>query len=65
MPYKLGNKTDYLPTEAADAGKALEDTRLLQGYPAELVKLMRAATALDPNDRPYPMEFGRLFEAAL
>src|SRR5690606_12421812 len=43
----------------------LEDPRLLTGYPAELVKLMRAATALDPNDRPYPMEFGRAFEAAL
>jgi serine/threonine-protein kinase len=43
----------------------LEDIRLLQGYPTELVKLMRAATAVDPKDRPYPMEFGRAFEAAL
>ena len=43
----------------------LEDPLLLDGYPAELVKLMRAATALDPKDRPYPMEFGRAFEAAL
>lgn len=43
----------------------LEDTRLLPHYPVELVKLMRAATALDPNDRPRPMEFGRAFEAAL
>jgi hypothetical protein len=43
----------------------LEDPALLDGYPAELVKLMRAATALDPKDRPYPMEFGRAFEAAL
>lgn len=43
----------------------LEDARLLPGYPAELIKLMRAATALDPNDRPYPMEFGRAFESAL
>ncbi len=43
----------------------LEDPSLLAGYPAELVKLMRAATATDPKDRPYPMEFGRAFEAAL
>lgn len=43
----------------------LDDARLLTNYPAELVKLMRAATALDPNDRPRPMEFGRGFEAAL
>ncbi len=43
----------------------LEDPALLTGYPAELVKLMRAATALDPKDRPYPMDFGRAFEAAL
>lgn len=43
----------------------LEDLRLLKGYPAELVKLMRAATALDPKDRPRPMEFGRAFEACL
>ncbi len=43
----------------------LEDVRLLNGYPAELIKLMRAATALDPNDRPRPMEFGRAFESAI
>ena len=43
----------------------LEDPALLDGYPAGLVRLMRAATALDPSDRPYPMEFGRAFEAAL
>lgn len=43
----------------------LEDPSLLAGYPAELVKLMRAATALDPADRPHPLEFGRAFEAAL
>ena len=34
-------------------------------YPAELIKLMRAATAIDPNDRPHPMEFGRAFEGCL
>jgi serine/threonine-protein kinase len=43
----------------------LEDGRLLPGYPAELIKLMRAATALDPNDRPRPVEFGRAFEASI
>ena len=43
----------------------LEDPKLLRGYPAELVKLMRAATAIDPNDRPRPMEFGRTFEASI
>lgn len=43
----------------------LEDVRRLNGYPAELIKLMRAATALDPNDRPRPMEFGRSFEACI
>lgn len=43
----------------------LEDARLLPGYPAEMIKLMRAATALDPNDRPRPMEFGRAFEACI
>ena len=43
----------------------LEDARRLNGYPAELIKLMRAATALDPNDRPRPMEFGRAFEACI
>lgn len=43
----------------------LEDPARLEGYPAELVRLMRAATALDPKDRPHPMEFGRLFEKCL
>lgn len=42
-----------------------EDVKLLASYPAELIKVMRAATSLDPNDRPYPIEFARLFEAAL
>ncbi len=37
----------------------------LGGYPAALVKLMRAATALEWKDRPTPLEFGREFEAAL
>lgn len=43
----------------------LEDVSLIKGYPAELVKLMRAATALDPKDRPFPLDFGRAFEACL
>ena len=37
----------------------------LGGYPAALVKLMRAATALDWKDRPTPLEFGREFVDAL
>jgi serine/threonine-protein kinase len=42
-----------------------EDPARLKGYPADLVKLMRAATAIDPKDRPFPMEFGRAFESCL
>ncbi len=43
----------------------LEDASLLKNYPSEIIKVMRAATALDPNDRPFPMEFARAFEAGL
>ncbi|NLE86119.1 MAG: serine/threonine protein kinase [Myxococcales bacterium] len=43
----------------------LEDPERVQGYPAALTKLLRAATALDPRDRPTPLEFGRAFEACL
>lgn len=43
----------------------LEDPARVAGYPAALVKLLRAATALDPRDRPTPLEFGRAFEACL
>jgi eukaryotic-like serine/threonine-protein kinase len=43
----------------------LEDVERLRGYPAGLVKLMRAATAKDPNDRPSPMELGREFVTLL
>ncbi|MFO0553094.1 MAG: serine/threonine-protein kinase [Polyangiaceae bacterium] len=43
----------------------LEDPERLRGFPAGIVKLMRAATARDPKDRPTPMEFGRSFAAAL
>jgi hypothetical protein len=42
-----------------------EEAKLLAGYPSELIKVMRSATSLDPNDRPYPMEFSRAFEAAI
>jgi serine/threonine-protein kinase len=37
----------------------------LRVYPSAIQRLMRAATALDPRDRPTPMEFGRAFVAAL
>ncbi len=43
----------------------LEDPSLVQSYPAALVKLLRAATAISPKDRPQPMEFGRAVEACL
>ncbi len=42
-----------------------EDPERLKPYPAEVAKLLRAATALKPSDRPSPIEFGRAFAAAL
>ncbi len=42
-----------------------EDGTRLHAYPTEVAKLMRAATALEPRDRPMPLELGRLFAAAL
>jgi serine/threonine-protein kinase len=42
-----------------------EDASRLATYPAALVKLMRAATAKDPRDRPQPLEFGREFVKGL
>ncbi len=42
-----------------------EDIERLKTYPAAMAKLLRAATALDPNDRPHPMDFGRAFAEAL
>ena len=39
----------------------LEDPSRTSMYPAALIKLMRAATAKDPKDRPMPIEFGRAF----
>jgi serine/threonine-protein kinase len=37
----------------------------LKTYPAEIAKLLRAATVKEPRDRPTPMEFGRAFVGAL
>ncbi len=42
-----------------------EDASRLRAYPAGIAKLLRAATQKDPRDRPWPIEFGRDFAAAL
>ncbi|MEM7153433.1 MAG: serine/threonine-protein kinase [Myxococcota bacterium] len=42
-----------------------EDDSPLRVYPTEVAKLLRAATAMNPADRPYPMEFARAFAEAL
>jgi len=42
-----------------------EDLERLKSFPAATAKLLRAATARDPADRPSPMEFGRAFVATL
>ena len=42
-----------------------EDSERLRSYPAGIAKLLRAATAKEPGDRPTPIEFGREFVAAL
>ena len=42
-----------------------EDAARLRGYPAPIARLLRAATALSPTDRPSPLEFGKEFGAAL
>ncbi len=42
-----------------------EDAERLRVYPAAVAKLLRAATAREPRDRPFPLEFGREFVAAL
>ena len=41
-----------------------EDPERLRVFPTVVGKLLRGATALDPNDRPHPFEFGRAFAAA-
>ncbi len=42
-----------------------EDDERLRTYPAAVAKLLRAATAKEPKDRPSPMEFAREFVTAL
>jgi serine/threonine-protein kinase len=42
-----------------------EDGERLRSYPAAMAKIMRAATARDPADRPSPLELGRAFASAL
>lgn len=41
----------------------LEDPERVKDLPAGLEKLLRAATAHDPKDRPHPMDFAREFAA--
>jgi len=41
------------------------DPERLRGWPVAIVKLLRAATAMQPKDRPTPLEFGREFGSAL
>jgi serine/threonine-protein kinase len=42
-----------------------EDAERLRPYPAAVAKLLRAATARAPGERPSPIEFGKEFAAAL
>ena len=42
-----------------------EDAERLRSYPAAVAKLLRAATAREPRDRPSPIEFGRQFASSL
>lgn len=42
-----------------------EDPERLKSYPTAVAKLLRAATAQRPEDRPMPLEFGKLFGDAL
>ncbi len=42
-----------------------EDGERLRRFPAAVAKLLRAATLLEPGDRPTPLEFGKEFAAAL
>ncbi|HYQ43912.1 MAG TPA: serine/threonine-protein kinase [Polyangiaceae bacterium] len=43
----------------------LEDAERLRPFPAAIAKLLRAATLLDPAQRPTPLEFGKEFASAL
>ncbi len=42
-----------------------DDAERLRSFPAAIARLLRAATAHAPGDRPTPMELGREFAAAL
>jgi eukaryotic-like serine/threonine-protein kinase len=42
-----------------------DDPARLRGYPAAVAKILRAATALKPTDRPSPLEFARGYVASL
>jgi eukaryotic-like serine/threonine-protein kinase len=42
-----------------------EDAERLRPYPGAIAKLLRAATAREPKDRPWPIAFGKEFAAAL
>jgi serine/threonine-protein kinase len=42
-----------------------EDPGRLRDFPPGVAKLLRAATATEPRDRPTPLELGRLFAAAV
>lgn len=42
-----------------------DEVERLRPYPAGIAKLLRAATQMDPRDRPWPLEFGREFAAAI
>jgi serine/threonine-protein kinase len=43
----------------------LESAERLQSFPPAIAKLLREATALNPADRPSPLEFGKAFSAGL
>ena len=43
----------------------MEDAERFRAYPAALVKLLRAGTAMNWKDRPTPLEFGRAFAGLL
>jgi hypothetical protein len=43
----------------------LADADRLRSFPAAVARILRAATAMDPRDRPSPIEFGKAFAAAL
>jgi serine/threonine-protein kinase len=42
-----------------------ESADRLQTYPPAIAKLLREATAMNPADRPSPIEFGKAFAAGL